>query len=384
MTEKLYYKDSHIFSFSATVTQVTEHKGRTALVLDRTAFFPEGGGQRADTGYIGASRVLDVHEYDGRILHFVDKVCEQGSVQDCTVDAEQRLRRMQNHSGEHIVSGIVHNKYGYENVGFHMAEDCMTIDFDGELTWQQLEEAETLANEAVRANIPIRTFFPSPQELPKMEYRSKLELTHDVRIVEIEGIDRCACCAPHVSRTGEIGVIKLLTADRHRGGVRITLVCGMDALRDFREKSENVRRISELLSVKKKDTADGVDRILSEQARLKEKNAELAMKCARLMAASYTATDGNICVFENTLGDNAIRELVNLLAEKCAVAAVFSGDDVSGYKYIIGSVRTDLRTQTKKINSAICGRGGGRSTMIQGSCTGSRELIQKFLESGDI
>ena len=289
---------------------------------------------------------------------------------------------MQNHSGEHIVSGLVHNIYGYENVGFHMSAECMTIDFSGELDWAQLMDIERRANEAVRADLPVRAWFPEPDELARLSYRSKLELTEDVRIVEIGDIDRCACCAPHVAHTGEIGVIKIFTCERHRGGVRVTLLCGMDALDDYRRRQDSAAEISQLLSVPRGDIAPAVRRILDEQARLKERFAETSRELVAARAASQSFTDGNICVFDSTLDDIALRELVNLLMEKCTgFAAAFSGSDEAGYKYIIGSRHVDLRKAARDINAAIGGRGGGRPEMIQGSTSETKEIIQKFVEN---
>ena len=381
-TEKLYYIDSHLFDFEATVLDCRQVEKGWAVILDRTAFFPEGGGQLADTGFIGAAPVRDVQEQGGEILHFCGEALPVGAHLPCRVEREQRLVRMQNHSGEHIVSGLAHKRYGCENVGFHMGEDCMTIDFDRELSWQQLMEIETLANEAVRENLPVLCSFPEGEVLQTLEYRSKLDLTENVRIVEIPGIDRCACCAPHVERTGEIGLIKILDAERHRGGVRLSLCCGMLALRDYRVKQENIAAISQALSAKRHETAGAVSRLLSEQQKNKERIAALSMELARLKAEDCPATEGNLCVFDNVLDEVALRELVNLLMEKCGgIAAAFSGSDETGYRYIMGSRRVDLRRCAKEINRLIDGRGGGKPQMIQGSATADAERIRAAMET---
>lgn len=381
-TEKLYYIDSHLFDFEATVLDCRQVEKGWAVILDRTAFFPEGGGQQADTGFIGAAPVRDVQEQGGEILHFCGEALPVGAHLPCRVEREKRLVRMQNHSGEHIVSGLAHRLFGRENVGFHMGEDCMTIDFDRELSWQQLMEVETLANEAVRENLPVLCSFPEGEALEKLEYRSKLELTENVRIVEIPGIDRCACCAPHVERTGEIGLIKILDAERHRGGVRLSLCCGMLALRDYRVKQENIAAISQALSAKRHETAGAVSRLLSEQQRSKERIAALSMELARLKAERCPVTEGNLCVFDNVLDEVALRELVNLLMEKCGgIAAAFSGSDETGYRYIMGSRRVDLRRCAKEINRLIDGRGGGKPQMIQGSATADAERIRAAMET---
>ena len=380
MTEKLYYLDSHLFEFEATVLAAREEKRGWEIVLDRTAFFPEGGGQPADTGMIGRARVLDVHEREGEIRHLCDRELAPG-VYACAVDREKRLRRMQNHSGEHVFSGLTHQKYGAENVGFHMAADCMTIDFDKELSFEQLSEIEYEANLAVRANIPVRTFYPSPEELKVLEYRSKKELAGAVRIVEIAGIDRCACCAPHVRATGEIGAIKLLTAERHRGGVRLSLICGMDALDDYRRKQDSAAAISALLSAKRDEIAPAVERLLESEAKLKERASILGMRCAALRAEAIAPTEGNICLFDEGLSEAAARELVNRLTEKTGgVAALFLADGAGEWRYIIGSRRVDLRSAAKAINAGVSGRGGGRPEMIQGSAAASEKEIASFFE----
>ena len=382
MTEKLYYLDSHMTEFDAAVISCEQTKNGWAAVLDRSAFFPEGGGQLADTGIIGDAAVSDVHEKGNIIYHYVNQYISPGTQVHCRIDAEQRLRRMQNHSGEHIVSGITHRLHGCDNVGFHMGAECMTIDFDTQLTWDELCEIERLANLTVRNNVPIRTWFPSPEELVSLSYRSKLELTENVRIVEIEGVDRCACCAPHVKHTGEVGLIKILDFMRHRSGVRVSLVCGMDALDAVNTMQRNVSGISSLLSAKRENTADAVRRVLAQQEKLRLRNAELGMCLAVIISEQYKPTPGNICVFDDTLDEVSQRELVNMLADKCGgIAAVFCGSDGQGYRYIIGSRNADLRANAKSINSGIGGRGGGSRDMIQGQAAETAENIKNFVEA---
>lgn len=374
-TIKLYYTDSHLFSFEAQVISCREERGQWLVCLDQTAFFPEGGGQPGDSGFIGEARVLDVHERDGEILHYTDRELSVGERLCCVLDKEQRLRRMQNHSGEHLVSGLIHSKYGFENVGFHMGRDCMTIDLSGELTWQQLMETEGLANERIRENLPVRTWFPTAEELSRLEYRSKLELTENVRIVEMGDVDRCACCAPHVNYTGEIGIVKILDSVRHRGGVRVSLICGMDALDDYRLRQDSVTSVSRLLSAKRGEVAGAVERLLHEQELSKQRIADLSMELVRMRDDSVGETEGNICVFDSLLDEIAGRELVNLLMEKCGgIAALFSGED-GDYSYIIGSRNLDMRRAARELNPLINGRGGGKERMIQGRAAMGRAEI---------
>ncbi len=379
-TEKLFYSDSHLFSFDAVVTDCRERGSGYALILDRTAFFPEGGGQRADTGYIGSERITDVQEKNGEILHYCSSPLPVGESYRCVLDAEQRYRRMQNHSGEHIVSGITHRLHGFDNVGFHMGDDCMTIDFDGELSWDEVKEIETLSNETVRADLPIVAFFPDREALASIQYRSKKELAGDVRLVTIGDVDCCACCAPHVSRTGEVGVIKILEMMRHRGGVRIELVCGMDALDDYRRKQDSVTAVSQLLSVKRNEVAPAVERIIADSGKKSERIAALSMELVRLSSEGIEATDGNIIIFNELLDEVGQRELVNRLVPRCGgIAGVFCGSDGDGYRYVIGSRSGDLRKSSKQINSLIGGRGGGTSEMIMGRANMTSVIIREAL-----
>ena len=380
MTEKLYYKDSHCLAFDAVVIDCREEKKGYSVVLDRTAFFPEGGGQLADSGTLGGVRVTDVHEKGGDIRHYTDASLTVGECVHGEIDKEQRLRRMQNHSGEHILSGLVHNAYGYDNVGFHMGAECMIIDFSGELSWGQLMELETKANEVVRQNLPLHIWFPNEAELHALEYRSKLELTENVRIVEIPGVDRCACCAPHVERTGEVGVIKILDSQRHRGGQRVSVICGLDALEDYRARQESVTDISRALSAKRGEVTQAVQRVLNEQQSMKERCDALSLALIRYMADAEGERDGNIVLFSDVLGEIAQRELVNLLMPKAGgFAAVFTGSDRDGWRYIIGSLHCDLRAGARQINAAIDGRGGGTPQMIQGSARAVRGKIEDAL-----
>ncbi len=383
MTEKLYYIDSHMKTFTARVTSCEQSGERYLVTLDRTAFFPEGGGQLGDSGVIGDVRVFDTHEKNGEVLHYVNQPLEARRIYDCAIDWETRFRRMQNHSGEHIVSGLVHKKYGYNNVGFHMGSDVVTIDFDGELTWEQLSEIEREANTAVAANYRVTASFPPEEVLRTLEYRSKIELTENVRIVEIENTDICACCAPHVASTAEVGTVRILTAERRRRGgegVRITMLCGLDAYDNEVIVSANNTEISTLLSAKRSETAAAVRRLMAENEKLKARSAELCRALAMVRAEAIEPCEGNLCMFDDALDEPALRLLVNEAVKKCTgIAAVFSGSDETGYRYIIGSGSADLRKAAKTINAQLSGRGGGSSEMIQGSCTACSEKIKEFL-----
>jgi alanyl-tRNA synthetase len=382
MTERLYYADSHTAEFSAVVLECGETESGFAAVLDRTAFFPVGGGQPADTGFIGDVPVTDVRESGGRILHFVSAPLEIGREYKCAIDWKQRFSRMQQHSGEHIVSGLVHKLYGYDNVGFHMGEQCVTIDFSGELSWDELAGIEELANAAVTDNLPVTACFPPPGELASMEYRSKKELSGDVRIVTIPDVDVCACCAPHVKRTGEIGIIKFTDCMRHRGGVRIGLLCGKAAYEDYRRKLDSVAQISAALSAKRENVSEAVSRILDENEKLRIRCGELGRELVKTRLNTLGESDGNICVFDTMLPEPARIDFVNGAAEKCAgVAALLSGSDREGYRYVIASRRVDLKAAAGTINRGIDGRGGGSRELIQGSAAKTLAEITDFFSN---
>lgn len=378
MTEKLYYKDSYMRKFSATVLECRKENERFAVILDRTAFFPEGGGQSADTGKIGNAFVLDVQENErGNIVHYTDsELCVDMEYQ-CAIDFEKRLRKMQNHSGEHIVSGLVHSLYGFDNVGFHLGTKDVTMDYNGILTREDILKIEYLANKACAENLDIICMFPSSDELLQLSYRSKKELSGDVRIVEIPGYDRCACCAPHVRKTGEIGIIKLLDFIKYKGGVRVHMKCGFDALDDYNEKYRNIAQIAERLSAKQSEAAVAVERLEETLAQKKQENAQLMKKYISAKIDALPRCEGNIVYFENDLDADAQREAANIGKTKCSgVFIVCSGDDQNGYRYIMASTGVKLKAYVRE-NIKLPGGGGGSDEMMQGMFKCTRAEIEK-------
>ena len=377
MTEKLYYSDSHMSEFSATVLSVTEENGKFAVTLDRTAFFPEGGGQGSDTGSIGGVRVYDVQIRDGVIYHYTEKPLEEGKQVACAVDFDRRFRNMQNHSGEHIISGIVHKLYGYENVGFHLSDE-MTVDFDGELTRKQLDEIEDLANKAVYENLPVRAYFPKKDELDGLSYRSKKEINEDLRIVEIEGVDVCACCAPHVRLTGEIGVIKILDFFKNKGGVRLFVKCGRDALADYRDKYKNTLEISNLLSVKQHEASAAVNALNTHNAELKAEISRLKKRLIEEKALSFNSTKDKSAVFEDGLDIKELQLYADALYKRNGgIRAVFS-ENGNGYAFAICGEESELDGFFGEFKAALPVRGGGRNGIVQGTVNAKRAEIEKL------
>lgn len=380
MTEKLYYQNPYLFSFTATVTSCTEAGGNYLVELDRTAFFPEEGGQYADTGLLSGISVVDVKEKGGVILHTLTAPLPVGAEVTGQVDEPQRLRKMQNHTGEHIVSGLFHSLYGLTNVGFHLGHDDVTIDLDGELSREDLCKVEYLANEAIWKNLPIRAEFPSPEVLSTLDYRSKLELTENVRIVTIPGYDVCACCAPHVAFTGEVGQIKLLDFARYKGGVRIHMLCGVDALADYHARYMATAAISAKLTAPQGEVAEAVNRLAADLQEKKQQIARLQTALAEEILRALPADDRPALFFEDRLDTPARRALVNGAAEKRPLAALFAGNDESGYTFLMGSNTIDLRPFSKAMTTALGGKGGGSATMVQGTLTAKRNEIEEYLK----
>ncbi len=379
MTEKLYYTDAYTREFDAELISVSAECGGFDVVLDRTAFFPEEGGQSSDTGFIGNARVTYVYERDGVIHHLTD-IAPEGKSLHCVIDFDVRFEKMQCHSAEHIVSGIIHSLFGFDNVGFHLGNDEVTFDFNGILDREQLDRVESLANEAVFANIKIDSFFPTPDELSALEYRSKLALTEGVRIVKIGDVDTCACCAPHVGSTGEIGVIKLLDFMKHRGGTRIWMAAGKRALLDYRRKYESVKAISAMLCAPQPDVANALSAYIADSERAKLALKEARLRLAEQSALSVEETEGSLVIL---LPDFTIPELIafsNIAGKRVGgITVALSGTD-GDFKYVISSSSVDLRARAKDINSALLGRGGGRPEMIQGSFGASLREIKEYFK----
>lgn len=380
-TKKLYDLNCSLQHFEATVLSCEPGDGVFNVVLDQTAFFPEGGGQPADTGTLNGVAVLDVQETAQGIVHYTAGELAAGGKVQGEIDWQKRFRRMQNHTGEHIVSGIVYKMYGFNNVGFHMGSDAVTLDFDGLLTKEDMAKIELAANEAVVKNRQVTVEYPSPAILADLPYRSKISLTQGVRIVTVAGCDICACCAPHVSSTGQIGLIKLLDVSRYKGGVRMSMLCGFDALVDYNEKCRNTAAVSALLSAKQNEIADAVERLQAELKASQRRNMEMKQRLVEMIMDALVCGEENICIFEPFFDMADLRPLVTAGMERCGGAfAAFAGNDKDGYTYVIGSKSIDLRKQAQAINQAINGRGGGTSSMLQGSAATDKKTIEAYFK----
>lgn len=374
MTERLYYKDQYIKEFEAQVISCAEGKNGFEVILNKTAFFPEGGGQPGDRGFIGDAKVLDTVEKGEDVIHICD--CAVDGTVNCALDFDLRFSNMQQHTGEHVFSGIQHSICGFDNVGFHMGESCITVDFNGVVSAEELAEIERLSNEAIYKNIPVETIYPTDEELENYNYRSKKEIKGQVRLTKIGDVDLCTCCGTHVATTGEIGIIKVLSVMNYKSGVRVSLQIGRKAFEDYCEKNASVYAISNLLCAKTEEVADAVEKL---QLRMKEADFRYSQLKKELFAEKSKNVSGEkCCMFDDGASADDARIFADMLADKVGIAAVFSGNDETGYKYAVVSRETDLREIGKALNAALSGRGGGKPNMIQGSVTASKADIDAF------
>ncbi len=379
MTKKLFYQNSFLRTFDAAVVDCQEEKGQCVVVLDQTAFYPEGGGQPADHGTLGNVKVVDVREKDGEVLHFCDGKVEIGTTVRGTIDWERRFDFMQQHSGEHIVSGILCGKFGCDNVGFHIGHELVNIDFNVELSTDDVIFVEKMANQYIWEDNAIAISYPSPAELEALHYRSKKALTGQVRIVSWPGADCCACCGTHVKSSGQVGMVKLISCQKFRDGVRIEMAAGGRALKWINQIAEQNIKVSQLLSAKPVETAAAVERLQKDIYGLRGRVAELE-EGDFIRKAEEFAGKGDVLLIEGAMAGDSLRKLCGLVKEKCGGrCAVFAGADGT-YQYAIGQDGADLRGLAKSLNTALNGRGGGKPEFVQGSVKAGTEEIRAFFQ----
>ncbi len=388
MTEKLYLKDSYQTSCKATVIDIAYEGDCISIAVDKTPLFPGGGGQPSDKGVLFTDSDIEItiaeaYEKDGLVYHrLADKgaAVQIGDTVALNVYSDLRFERMRAHTGEHIISGVAHQMYGVNNVGFHMDADClMTVDFDKYLDDFALSDIENQANGYVLANKLINVIsYPSANDC-NFDYRSKKEFEGDVRIVEIEDVDRCACCAPHLKSTAEVGFIKILSSASHRGGVRITLICGRNSLREYQKRYKQILDISAILCSKYDEAVNAVSALVESNKALKYEKEKQREEFLRLIASNIWHSDIITEFFENLTIDD-LRIINNTLADNCKyISLLFSGNDTDGYSYCVYSDKLQLKKFAFTFNASLAGSGGGRGTMIQGKVSASKSDILKFV-----
>lgn len=376
-TRKLYYEDCHLREFTATVVSCEETPKGYQTVLDATAFYPEGGGQACDLGTLADAKVLDVREKGEQVVHLCNKPLTVGQqVQGC-IDWDRRFDRMQQHTGEHILSGLIHARYGYHNVGFHMGKEAVEVDFDGPIPAEELAQLERLANEAVWANIPLQCWVPDPEELKQVTYRAKRELPWPVRIVQVPGYDSCACCGVHVASTGEVGLIKIISAVKFHQGVRLEMLCGGRAYAYMCRVFEENRQVSQCFSAKVLQTGEAARQMAQQLAQEKFQRAGLEKRVFAAIAQGYAGA-GDVVHFEDGITPGAVRELADAIAAFCGgVAVVFTETD-TGCSLCIISKQRDVKELGTALVKALNGRGGGKNGCFQGSVRADRESVLSF------
>ena len=402
MTKLLYNLDSYVREFDSVVVScesVTYDKQQAyAIELEATCFFPEQGGQDCDCGIICSSdtfdaevlrdtdlfqkvsNVLHVSIKDGIISHICKAPIAVGTKVHGAIDFGARFDQMQQHSGEHLFSGTVHRLFGYDNVGFHLSSRECTLDFNGTFTEEELQKVEQIVNQAIYENFEVHVFIPSPEELKSIDYRSKKELTGDVRIVEFPGYDICACCAPHVARTGEIGMIKLTAAEHFRGGTRLWIKCGQRALADYIRLLDDCREVSRITSTKIEDLVQTVSRLNDnlKDTRFKLNGLE---RCILDSLVSDRQNTSDPVIFTESASTDAVREAVNRLMSCCSgYCCIFTGSDTQGYRFIIGSKDSDCRQLITDLKQRFDIKGGGTAEMVQGTVLGSKTALYDFLQ----
>lgn len=382
MTEKLYDADSFLSSFDAKVLSCEKTEKGFEITLDKTAFFPESGGQYGDSGKIGTAVIVQTYYRNDEIVHLSSEPLEVNSVVHCELNFEERFIKMQNHTAEHIVSSLIHKKYGYDNVGFHLSKEFTTCDFNGMLTKEQLSEIEQLANRIVYMNTPVLCYYPDKALLEKLTYRSKGELEGEVRIVEIKDVDMCACCAPHVKYTGQIGIIKIVSFIKYKSGIRITMKSGYTAYEDYKKRSEQDEQLSVLLSAPQSDLLPALKEKLDSLDQIKAEESRIRYSMSEIIASNTAKTDRSICRYVQYYGIDDLRKLCNLLLEKTEQLCAVISDSSEGYLFVCGSNNINMRNLSKKISSDLNGKCGGSDTMISGKLNADKEYIIKYFEEG--
>ena len=375
--KKLYYADSFLKEFTAAVISCEEAKGGWEVMLDATAFYPTGGGQECDIGVLGGVKVLDVKEQGEQIIHLCDGPLEVGSVVNGAIDWQRRFDHMQQHSGEHLVMGQIYEKFGYHNVGFHMGTNLVTIDLTGPVTWAELMEIEQRVNQIIWENRPVKTWYPSPEELPNVNYRTKKALPWPVRIVEFDGADVCACCGTHVQYTGQIGLVKFVSCIKFKEGVRVEMASGERALKLFQNIFEQNRQVSQTFSAKILETGAAAQKFNEMLNQEKFRATGLQRKVFAAIADSCAGKELAL-LFEENLTPGQVRELADAVAEKAGIAVVCSGADDTGYSICMISRTADTRALGKEVNAKLNGRGGGKPGAFQGSVQATRAAIEGF------
>ena len=387
MTEKLYYQDTYLKEFTAVTEQVSVSEKEVRVSLDRTAFYPEGGGQPADTGMIRtndgtAFAVYDTQEDNGVIWHYIKTadtslIPQPGDQVTGIIDWVRRFDHMQQHSGEHIVSGMIFSRFNCDNTGFHMGEETVEIDYNARISFEEALEIEREANEYIWQDHAFTEIWPSAEELKEIHYRSKKELEGDVRITSFPGADICACCGTHVRSSGQVGLVKFISAKNFHEGTRLELLCGKRAADYLAMNFRENKAVAVMLSTNEENTSEYAGKLISENIKLKADLSALEEKLFERWAESFSGQECAL-IIEDWMTPAQGRRLADILADRCAAAAVFTKSE-NGYNYSVIKRDSDISDMIKEMNSALDGRGGGKNGFAQGSVKSGKERIKEFI-----
>lgn len=383
-TEALYDRDAFAKDFVGKVISCEEVrlKDKTAykVVLNQTAFFPEQGGQTSDIGTLDEAKVMDVQIEDEVIYHYCTSGFLIGEEVHGVIDWEHRFNNMQQHTGEHIFTGIAHNTYGADNVGFHLSDNTVTLDLNIELSDEQVDYIEKRANEIIAADVAVKAYYPNQELLGAINYRSKKEIAGAVRLVEIEGVDLCACCAPHVKSTGQVGMLKVVSFGKYKGGTRVYILCGLRALADYNRRMKLLEQSYQLLNCKDDELPEKIAGLIEDNKQLKYRISDIksGMLTNQIETISPDLTD--VTIFMEDLDAKTMRDGVNALVEKHeGLCAIFSGNDEDGYNFVIGSRTRDCAAIATGLRELLGAKGGGSKQMVQGNVAATRNQIENTL-----
>ena len=379
-TIALYDDDSFATEFTAQVVSCSESDGAYKIVLDQTLFFPEQGGQTSDVGHIGEVNVTDVQIENDVIVHYCDKAIDVGQKVVGIIDWYHRFGKMQQHTGEHIFTGLAHNIYGADNVGFHLSDNTVTLDLNIELSEDQVRRIERTANLVITKDVPVKAYYPDEATLAATDYRSKKEIDGDVRLVEIEGVDICACCAPHVKTTGQVGMLKVISFGKYKGGTRVYILCGLRALDDYNRRMDLLAKSYQQLNCPEEDLPTRISGVMEENKQLKYKISQIKADILMNQIARYPSELSDVTIFTEDLDAKTMRDGVNALVERHdGLCAIFSGDDEEGYNFVIGSKTRDCGAIAVGLRELLGAKGGGSKQMAQGSVKATRSAIEQTM-----
>lgn len=390
MTEKLFYTTQYDTKFTATVIECTQNKDRYEIILNRTLFYPEGGGQPGDIGFLNEVEIFDTHEHGENVIHYSKNPIEKGTEVNGEINWDYRLDLMQNHTGEHMISGIICEKYNCNNVGFHMGKERITIDFDAKIPDEDLADLELKVNKGIWANVPISVNSYKGEELDAIDYRSKIPLDGYVRIVKAGDFDCCACCGTHVAFAGEVGLIKIVGSQNYKGGTRLEILCGVRAFNHYNMCQESVKKISNTFSAKEDKVFESIEKLINDNSKLQSKVKDLQegyfLNVSRQIE-SYLKKDEsnvNILILEEELNgkDMALfsKYILNNIGNNNEVA-IFSKNDIGNYSFLIASNEVDVKPTFNGIKEKFDCKGGGKPTSVQGSVICGINELTEYLES---